>query len=79
MNIGDFRPLYECSRCGASVDVEPQGEGVNPIIKFSCGHTDATIWANRTVVLRGKGAMTLKRKITLSVRQLLCRLLGRNI
>lgn len=51
-------PLYECSECGAAVDVKAVGDGVEPIKTFSCGHDDAIIWANRTVRLRGKGRMS---------------------
>lgn len=78
-----FPPLYECSECGAAVKVTPQGEGMEPIKRFSCDHTDATIWANRKVTLYGKGdvniAVRAQRKITLTVRQLLCALTGRSV
>lgn len=79
-------PLYECSQCGAAVKVKPQGEGVEPVKEFSCGHTDAPIWANRKVTLRGVGALEAMSpaqrcaiRMRLTVRQLLCALTGRNI
>lgn len=71
--------LYECSQCGGPVKVTPQGEGVEPLQFFKCGHDGATIWANRKVVLRGKGGMTPVHRIRLTIRQLLCYLTGRNI
>lgn len=80
-----FPPLYECSVCGAAVTVTPQGVGVEPLKAFSCEHTTATIWANRKVTLRGRGALTASGKlpvgarITLTVRQLLSALTGRSI
>lgn len=78
-----FPPLYECSRCGAAVKVMPLGEGHEPRKEFSCGHTDAAIWANRRVTLRGRGdvniAVRTTRRITLTVRQLLCALTGRSV
>lgn len=81
-----FPPLYECSVCGKPVKVTPQGEGVEPIKKFKCEHTDAIIWANRKVTLRGKGAFEamnpLQRgsiKFKLTVRQLLSYLTNRSI
>jgi hypothetical protein len=78
-----FPPLYECSRCGAAVKVTPLGEGVEPRKEFSCGHTDATIWANRRVTLYGKGDVNIAtrwtRRLTLTVRQLLCALMGRSV
>jgi hypothetical protein len=78
-----YPPLYECSVCGKPVKVIPQGEGVEPIKKFKCEHTNAIIWANRRVTLRGKGKMSVvkkaKIKITLTLRQLLCALTGRSI
>jgi len=81
-----FPPLYECSVCSKPVKVVSQGEGKEPIKKFSCPHTDAIIWANRKVTLRGKGTMdamnpvqrgTIKLKLT--VRQLLSYLTNRSI
>jgi hypothetical protein len=81
-----FHHLYECSVCGKPVKVIPQGEGIEPIKKWKCEHTDAVIWANRKVTLRGKGALEamspIKKttiKLTLTVRQLLCALTGRSI
>lgn len=81
-----FPPLYECAECGSAVKVTPQGEGIEPLKKFSCSHVDATIWANRKVTLRGKGVLEgmplLTRgtiKLTLTVRQLLSWLTGRSI
>lgn len=78
-------PLYECSECGAAVKVTPQGDG-EPLKEFACGHTDAVIWANRKVTLRGVGALEtmnpIKReaiRFRLTVRQFLCALTGRNI
>ncbi len=79
-------PLYQCSICGKSVKVIPQGEGVEPIKKFSCSHTNAIIWANRKVVLRGKGKLegmsSFQKnilKIKMSVRQFLSLLLNRSL
>lgn len=78
-----FPPLYECSVCGKSVKVTPLGEGQEPIKKFSCGHDDATIYANRKVTLRGKGKISTARqaqiKLTLTVRQLLSVFTGRSV
>lgn len=78
-----FPPLYECSVCGKPVKVKPQGEGVEPVKVFSCEHTDAAIWANRKVTLRGKGKMSVAQesmiKVTLTVRQFLSILTGRSI
>lgn len=78
-----FPPLYECSVCGAAVDVEPLGEGVEPFKRFHCEHTTATIWANRKVTLYGKGdiniATRMQRHIKLTVRQFLSALLGRSV
>lgn len=78
-----FPPLYQCSECGASVKVIPQGEGVEPIIKRKCGHENASVWANRKVTLRGKGNMNVLQKtqikIKLTIRQLLSAITGRSI
>lgn len=81
-----FPPLYECSVCGAPVNVKVVGEGQEPIKTFSCEHTQAPIWANRKVTLRGKGtldAMSFPKremiKLTLTVRQFLSALTGRSI
>lgn len=82
----NFPPLYECSVCGNAVKVTSLGEGVEPRKEFSCQHTDATIWANRKVTLRGVGALEAmplhKRagvKLTLTIRQLLSIITGRSI
>lgn len=81
-----FPPLYECSECGTPVTVTPQGEGVEPIKRFGCPHTDAVIWANRKVTLRGVGTMQAmgpmgraRLRLTMTVRQLLCALTGRSV
>lgn len=87
MSLADrFPPLYECSVCNKPVKVTPQGEGIEPLIERKCDHTTATIWANRKVTLRGKGALDamnpLQRgtiKLTLTVRQFLSALTGRSI
>jgi hypothetical protein len=78
--------LYECSVCGKPVKVTPLGEGIEPLKRFSCKHTDAVIWANRKVTLRGKGVLEgmnpIQRqaiKIKLSIRQLLSYLTNRSI
>lgn len=77
--IERFPPLYECSKCGAPVEVKSLGEGVEPQKIFSCDHTDAIIWANRKVTLRGKGGMTLRYRFTLKLRQFLSMILGRSV
>ena len=81
--MADFPHLYECSICGAPVKVTPQGEGVEPLKKFKCGHVDAIIWANRKVTLRGKGKLSRAKsagiKIKLTVRQVLSALTGRSV
>lgn len=81
-----FPPLYECSVCGKPVKVTPQGDGLEPLKAFACEHTTATIWANRKVTLRGKGALEtmppvqrMGIKVTLTLRQLLSGLTGRSI
>lgn len=48
---------YTCSVCGAEVVVVPQGLGVEPEKRFSCGHDTAMIYADRQVVLRGQGGV----------------------
>lgn len=86
MNLSEtFPPLYECSVCGCAVTVTPMGEGREPTKAFSCDHVTATIWANRKVTLRGKGALNangrppIGARIRLTVRQLLSALTGRSI
>lgn len=83
MAASKFPPLYECSVCGAAVRVTPRGEGNEPDKVFSCEHTDAIIWANRKVTLRGQGdigfAKRSRIKMTLTVRQFLSALTGRSI
>jgi len=78
-----FPHLYECSECGAAVKVIPQGEGVEPVKVFTCGHDDAVIWANRKVTLRGTGNMSMAKrtgiKLTLTVRQILSAMTGRSV
>lgn len=78
-----FPHLYECSKCGKAVKVEPQGEGIEPIITWKCGHDGSTVWANRKVTLYGKGevnvATKVSRKIKLSMRQLLSAIFQRSI
>jgi hypothetical protein len=78
-----FPPLYECSVCGKSVKVIPQGIGNEPEYKYKCEHRNVPIYANRKVTLRGKGSLNPLQettiKITLSVRQLLSMLTGRSI
>jgi hypothetical protein len=63
--------------------VTGQGEGVEPLKAFACGHEGAVIWANRKVVLRGAGDMSMMRaqgiRIRVSLRQLLCHLTGRSL
>lgn len=79
MILSNFPPLYECSVCGKSVAVTPQGDGVEPIKKFSCEHTTAIIYANRKVTLYGKGQITSLGRVKLTVRQFLSLLLKRSI
>jgi hypothetical protein len=59
------------------------GEGLEPVKTFSCGHTDAIIYANRKVTLRAEGGMSFvekaSTKITLSLRQILSSLTNRSI
>jgi hypothetical protein len=78
-----FPPLYECSVCGEAVKVTPQGEGVEPIKTFSCGHDDAIICANRKVTLHGVGELNAVEQaffsVKLTVRQFLSALTGRSI
>ncbi len=80
---GQFPPLYECSVCGAPVKVLARGEGLEPDKKFSCPHTDAIIWANRKVTLRGTGDVGFSKRVAISVkltvRQLLSSLTGRSV
>lgn len=63
--------------------VTPVGLGMEPEKFFPCGHTDAVIYANRKVVLYGKGEVSVgvraARKIKLTVRQLLSALTGRSV
>lgn len=80
----DFPPLYECSICHEPVKVTVR-EGQEPLIERRCEH-DATIWANRKVVLRGKGALEAMNpaqrgavRLKLTVRQFLSALTGRSI
>lgn len=79
----DCPHLYECSVCGKPVKVTPLGEGQEPRKEFACEHTTAIIYANRKVVLRGKGDMNLldgaQYTIKLKVRQLLSWLSGRSV
>lgn len=78
-----FPHLYECSKCGKAVKVTPQGEGIEPEIKWSCGHDGTTIYANRKVTLYGKGeiniATKIQRKVTLSLHQFLSAVFKRSI
>jgi hypothetical protein len=74
-----MKHLYECSKCGGPVKVTPQGEGIEPVKVFACGHDDATIWANRKVVLRGKGGVTPVHRVRMTIVQALCWLTGRSI
>jgi hypothetical protein len=78
-----YPPLYQCSVCGKPVKVTSQGIGNEPLKKFKCEHTDAIIWANRKVTLRGKGRLSqikkVQIKVKLTLRQLLCALTGRSI
>lgn len=78
-----FPPLYECSVCHKSVKVIPNGEGIEPTIKRKCEHTDAPVWANRKVTLRGKGNISVLQKtqikIKLTLRQILSSITGRSI
>jgi hypothetical protein len=68
--------LYECSVCGSSVDVIGQGDGVEPIKNFLCGHDTAMIYANRSVVLRGKGDGMASATASTTIRTTLNALLG---
>lgn len=85
MNLAEkFPPLYQCEKCGKSVDVKHIGEGVEPIIKRSCRCPEDTIvLAKRKVTLRGTGNMSVLKqkriKITMTLRQFLCAVTGRSI
>lgn len=76
-----FPHLYECGKCGGPVKVTSRAQ--EPTKEFPCGHTDAIIYANRQVTLRGTGEMGLLQrstiKLKLTVRQLLCWLTKRSI
>lgn len=77
-------PLYSCSVCGKAVKVIPQGEGVEPFYEYhkDCTHRNVTIYANRKVILRGKGKMSpfkeFNYKIKVSVSQFLSWLTGQS-
>ena len=80
-----FPPLYECSVCGKPVNVTPVADG-EPVKVWACEHTDAVIWANRKVTLRGEGVLEnmppMKRgavKLKMTVRQFLSALTGRSV
>lgn len=85
MSLKDkFPPLYQCEKCGSSVSVKPQGDGVEPIIKRSCNCPENTVvLAKRKVTLRGVGEMNVIKqkqiKITMTLRQFLCAITGRSI
>lgn len=80
-----FPPLYTCSVCNRAVKVIPQGEGNEPLYEYhkDCTHRNVTIFANRKVMLRGKGQMNYLQesvfKIKVSVKQLLSWMTGRSI
>jgi hypothetical protein len=80
-----FPPLYTCSVCGRAVKVTPQGVGNEPIYHYhkDCPHREVTIYANRKVILRGKGQLNqvqeVAYKIKVSVRQMLSWMTGRSI
>lgn len=80
-----FPPLYSCSLCGKAVKVIPQGLGVEPEYEYhkDCPHRGVTIYANRRVILRGKGQLNMVQetmyKINVSVRQILSWLTGRSV
>lgn len=74
-----FPPLYECSACGAAVKVVPQGEGREPLKLFRCGHVNAMIWANRSVVLHGDGKLSAGTRIRITLKQFLSYLTGRSV
>jgi hypothetical protein len=83
--MSKYLPLYSCSVCGKAVKVIPQGEGVEPLYEYhkDCEHRNVTIYANRKVILRGKGKMTpvkeLEYKVRVSVSQLLSWITGKSI
>jgi hypothetical protein len=86
MSLSEMFPsLYTCSVCNKPVKVTPQGLGNEPLYEYhkDCPHRNVTIYANRKVILRGKGQLnTLQEaqyKITVSARQLLSWLTGRSI
>lgn len=79
-----YPPLYQCEICNKAVKVKGMGVGVEPLIKRSCDcPADTPILAKRKVTLRGKGKMSVAKKmqikITLTIRQLLSALTGRSI
>ncbi len=85
MSLKDkFPALYECSICGETVKVIPQGDGVEPVIERSCKcPSDTIVYAKRKVTLRGVGSLSqaqeISYKIKVSARQLLSWLTGRSI
>lgn len=76
-----FPPLYECSVCGASVEVRALGPGLEPEKRFSCvGHETATIYANRKATCRGVGTVVSRPdRLKLFLRQFLSALLKRSV
>ena len=75
----NYPHLYSCSVCEKAVTVKPQGEGIEPVIIRKCGHDNAIVYANRKVTLRGKSAMTVMNKVTLTIRQFLSLVLKRSV
>ncbi len=81
----NFPPLYECSVCHEPVTVTAR-DGQEPLIQRRCEHSDAAVWANRKVTLRGKGQLEAMNpvqrgaiRLTLTLRQFLSALTGRSI
>mgnify|MGYP001231025051 FL=1 len=61
---------YACSTCGGAAHVSPDG-----IVSRACGHDTATVIAERTSILYGKGGCAPKTMMQRAVAAL-CKLAG---
>ena len=78
-----FPPLYVCSKCGKTVKVISV-KNKEAIIKRKCKCPDDTIvFANRKVILEGKGDVNnfrkVKSSVVLNIRKLLSKITGRSV